>query len=268
MKKLKNLLKKRQLILATLVLALGAAVFVNWYYSRPEVAVDGQPVQANVLAADTRQQEEHLGDSQYVHNPYQASVGEYFAGAKLRRSAAHDEAKETLVTVIADNKADAKAVADAGKALQTFTASTIDGAANCYLALRTGIIARNAYAYGAKQEKRPSRAAVFREAGAMLYAMSGGMVERVAATVADCLAGTARSAGDKTIQAGRLLVEGLGQSAGKFAAGTVSAVQGTGKGIVLAGSHTVKTVGSAIRLRMENTLGTLSKIFKGKNDSP
>jgi hypothetical protein len=72
----------------------------------------------------------------------------------------------------------------AGKALQTFTASTIDGAANCYLTLRAGIIARNAYAYGAKQEKRPTRAAVFREAGVVLCAMAGGIVERVAATVA------------------------------------------------------------------------------------
>jgi len=102
----------------------------------------------------------------------------------------------------------------AGKALQTITASTIDGAANCYLALRTGIIARNAYAYGARQEKRPSRAAVFREAGSMLYAMSGGMVERMAGTVADCFAGAARSAGSKTVQAGKFFVEGIGKRVG------------------------------------------------------
>jgi hypothetical protein len=94
----------------------------------------------------------------------------------------------------------------AGKALQTITASTIDGAANCYLALRAGIIARNAYAYGAKQEKRPSRATVFREAGSMLYAMTGGMVERMAGTVASCFAGVAKSAGSKTVQVGKCLI--------------------------------------------------------------
>jgi len=127
---MKNLLKKRQLVLATLVLALGAAVFVNWYYSRPEIAVDGQPVQAAAQVADTRRPEEHLGDSQYVHNPYQASAGEYFAGAKLRRSAAHDEAKETLGAVIADSKADSGVVAAAGKALQVL-ANSIKLEADC-----------------------------------------------------------------------------------------------------------------------------------------
>lgn len=29
------IIKKRQLLMATLVLALAAAVFVNWYYTRP-----------------------------------------------------------------------------------------------------------------------------------------------------------------------------------------------------------------------------------------
>jgi stage III sporulation protein AH len=115
---MKNLLKKRQLILATLVLALGAAVFVNWYYSKPEVAADARTQPPTTAAADSRQPEEHLGDSQYVHNPYSTAAGEYFAGARLRRSSAHDEAKETLGAVITDSKADPKAVADAGKALQ------------------------------------------------------------------------------------------------------------------------------------------------------
>ena len=125
---MKKLLKKRQLILVTLVLALGAAVFVNWYYSKPAVAADGQtmpPVQATIS-----QGEEHLGDSLYVHNPYSSSAGEYFAGAKLRRAAAHDEAKDTLGAVITDSKADAKAVADAGKALQAL-ANAIKLEADC-----------------------------------------------------------------------------------------------------------------------------------------
>ena len=115
---MKKLLKKRQLVLVTLVLALGAAVFVNWYYSKPTVSVDGQPVDLSAPPVTLSQQEEHLGDSLYVHNPYGQASGEYFAGAKLKRSAAHDEAKETLGSVITDSKADAKAVSEAGKALQ------------------------------------------------------------------------------------------------------------------------------------------------------
>jgi stage III sporulation protein AH len=127
---MKNLLKKRQLVLATLVLALGAAVFVNWYYSRPGMAVDASTQAPAAAATGSQQPEEHLGDSQYVHNPYSASAGEYFAGAKLRRGAAHDEAKETLNTVITDSKADAKAVAVAGKALQQL-ANAIKLEADC-----------------------------------------------------------------------------------------------------------------------------------------
>lgn len=150
----------------------------------------------------------------------------------------------------------------AGRALQTFTAATIDGAANCYLTLRTGIIARNAYAYGARQEKKPSRAVVFKEAGAILFAMSGDLVERVAATIADCVAGAARSAGGKTVQAGKSLVEGLGASAGRLAVGTVCVVQDTGKGVVRAGTDTVKTVGNVIGRGTGNAVGLVWKPFK------
>ncbi|MDR2727301.1 MAG: hypothetical protein LBC10_04840, partial [Deltaproteobacteria bacterium] len=48
-----------------------------------------------------------------------------------------------------------------GRALHTFTSSAIDGTINCYLALRTGIITRNAYDYALALEQRPSRAAVY-----------------------------------------------------------------------------------------------------------
>jgi len=128
---MKTLLKKRQLVLATLVLALGAAVFVNWYYSKPDLAVDAQTVtQSPAQATVSLGEEEHLGDSLYVHNPYSSSAGEYFAGAKLRRGAAHDEAKDVLNDVITDSKADAKAVSDASKALQAL-ANAIKLEADC-----------------------------------------------------------------------------------------------------------------------------------------
>ena len=115
---MQKLLKKRQLVLVTLVLALGAAVFINWYYSNPIVAADAQVAATTAPLVTLSQQDEHLGDAMYVHNPFSASAGEYFAGAKLKRSAAHDEAKEVLGSVITDSKADAKVAADAGKALQ------------------------------------------------------------------------------------------------------------------------------------------------------
>lgn len=91
----------------------------------------------------------------------------------------------------------------AGKALQVFTSSTIDGAANCYLTLRAGIIARNAYVYAAKQKERPSRAAVFREAGEALLDMSQDLVQHLAGALAGNLAGAVRKAGRKTLRASK-----------------------------------------------------------------
>jgi len=135
---MKKLLKKRQLVLVTLVLALGAAVFVNWYYSKPDLAVDGQTM-SPAQGISQGGEEEHLGDSLYVHNPYSSSAGEYFAGAKLRRAAAHDEAKDTLNAVITDSKADAKAVADASKALQALSnAIKLEADCESLIAAKTG----------------------------------------------------------------------------------------------------------------------------------
>lgn len=101
----------------------------------------------------------------------------------------------------------------AGRALHTVTASTIDGTANCYLALRAGIVTRNAYAY-AFAEKRPSRAAVFREAGALLLSMTTSMMDKVGGGVADALTGAVRSAQDKTVRASRGLVRSIGAGFG------------------------------------------------------
>lgn len=126
----------------------------------------------------------------------------------------------------------------AGKALQTFTVSVIDGAANCYLGLRAGIITRNAYAYGARQTARPSRAAVFKEAGALLLDMSHELVAGVAGTLAEGLSSAAGYAGKKTVQAGKDVVGGIGSSAGKLATGTVTAVQSTGSGLARLGRRT------------------------------
>jgi hypothetical protein len=73
-----------------------------------------------------------------------------------------------------------------GTALQRFTASAIDGAANCFLALRTGIITRNAYTYILTAEARPNRTKVFSEAGGMLSSICRdpikGLIEATKAT--------------------------------------------------------------------------------------
>ena len=106
----------------------------------------------------------------------------------------------------------------AGKALHAVTAATIDGTANCYLALRAGIVTRNAYSY-AFAETRPSRATVFREAGALLLTMSSSLMDKLGTGVADALTGAVRHAQDKTVRASkgiaRTIGAGFGIKAGK-----------------------------------------------------
>lgn len=122
-------IRKRQLLMATLVVALGAAVFVNWYYTRPQAQSTGAEATAQANASQgtvqqTQEERENLGDAQYVNSSKQAST-EYFASAKLRRQNAHDEAEEKLKKIINDKNADSEAtkaanqaLADIGKAIQ------------------------------------------------------------------------------------------------------------------------------------------------------
>ena len=63
-------IKKRQIVTATLVLALGSAVFINWYYTRPEseLANAGTSIEAVEESAG------NLGDAQYVNATTTAPV--------------------------------------------------------------------------------------------------------------------------------------------------------------------------------------------------
>lgn len=104
------IIRKRQLLLATLVIALAAAVFVNWYYTRPDVeSVGVNPPEATTAPLVT--EGANLGDARYVISsetgledaPAQAKASEYFAGAKLRRKNAHDEAADALADLVKDS---------------------------------------------------------------------------------------------------------------------------------------------------------------------
>lgn len=108
---------KRQLVLAALVVALGAAVYLNWQFSD----------QNNLLATETvnsaaQETGKELGEAQYVNQnatstPSQAEAAssvegsgskmsaeaeQYFAQARVSRQKARDEAVDTLKGLIAD----------------------------------------------------------------------------------------------------------------------------------------------------------------------
>ena len=51
------IIKKRQIIMSAMVLALGSAVFVNWYFTRPDAQQTGNEESVSYSV---------LGDAQYV----------------------------------------------------------------------------------------------------------------------------------------------------------------------------------------------------------
>ena len=124
--------KKRQVLMAALVVALGAAVFVNWYYTKQP-----QTVQTNSPVSSTQQNTENqeaatagnLGDAQFVSGTLPSSENkttdepEYFVQAKLDRTVAHDKAKETLQQTIDSSTADAESKKAASEALEKLSAN-------------------------------------------------------------------------------------------------------------------------------------------------
>lgn len=121
---------KRQIVLATLVVALGAAVFVNWYYTKPDaekantgVTVTEQATQAAgnlgdalLVNSSTASSKDSTQESKAQQAQAQAE-DEYFAQARLNRSTAHDKAVEALKKTIEDSKASSEAVKTATQEL-------------------------------------------------------------------------------------------------------------------------------------------------------
>ena len=132
----------QEIIAAALVLALGSAVFINWYYNRPSVkSANAKP---SVEAVDNTGG--NLGDAQLVNSSgvSESAVttgksSDYFASAKLRRNSAHDEASETLNKVIKDSSSDASAVKEATEALKALSnAIKLEGDIEALIKAKTG----------------------------------------------------------------------------------------------------------------------------------
>lgn len=90
-----RIINRKQLLTVSLVFALALAVFVNWYYTKPEKS----PTKPDVTM------QSNLGDAQYV-NSDKVEVENYFETAELNRKKAHDTLKDYLSDVISDNAVD------------------------------------------------------------------------------------------------------------------------------------------------------------------
>lgn len=106
-------ISKKQIIFAGLLIALCAAVYVNWYYTKPMSEInDG--VQKETTEA------QNLGEAQYV-NATEAS--DYFESAKLNRSKAHADAQDALNKVIESDNADEESKTQAREKLNALAQS-------------------------------------------------------------------------------------------------------------------------------------------------
>lgn len=107
------IVKKRHLIVATLVVALSAAIFVNWYYTKPQIKETAGKVEKTTVVQTGVENEASLGDAQLVN----ASASKYFSDAKIKRNEAHDKALEALNDIIKDSSSSADAVSKSQKDL-------------------------------------------------------------------------------------------------------------------------------------------------------
>lgn len=115
---------KKQLVLASLVLALGAAVYLNWQFSGAD------PLPVGTYDVEDDPTESHLGAAQLVNNAYIETVSDDLTGAdevgasvqtlaeaRLTRQSSRDEALELIDDILesVDSDTDAKeqAVAEA-----------------------------------------------------------------------------------------------------------------------------------------------------------
>lgn len=111
-------ISKKQIIFAGLLIALCAAVYVNWYYTKPISEInDGAAVETT--------EEQNLGEAQYVNA---SGAEDYFESAKLNRSKAHAEAQDALNKVIENDSADEESKTQAREKLNTLAQNIKDEA--------------------------------------------------------------------------------------------------------------------------------------------
>ncbi len=116
---------KRQVIIATMVLALGVAVYLNWQFTGDKT----------LRATETMETVKELGESQFVNNPSGivspgseetasgaqsaaaptagSTASQYFAEARLARQKARDEAVELLNNLVKGAETSEKAKTEA-----------------------------------------------------------------------------------------------------------------------------------------------------------
>jgi len=110
-KDMNMIIGKRQIILASLVLGLGIAVYLNWQYSNASLeltateALDGSTNYGEAQYVDSTTTDSWPGVATWEGE--QGNDETFFVEAKFSRQKARDEATETLAVMLADASLDA-----------------------------------------------------------------------------------------------------------------------------------------------------------------
>lgn len=112
------LLKKRQVLTATLIIALCAAITVNWYFTKPESesnelttsvdeAVTGNLgdtlfVAGTTVSKETEINEDETSSEAEDEETQAVSAKDYFSSAKLKRQNTYDEAIDNIEKILND----------------------------------------------------------------------------------------------------------------------------------------------------------------------
>ena len=120
---------KRQLVLASLVAALGAAVYLNWQFS------GDKGLSATGLLESTKE----LGEARYVNNAHVSENGDdispalapvsdetkkYFAEAQSNRTKAREEIEEKLKSLASEQNINSDIKNEITKQIETLTKNT------------------------------------------------------------------------------------------------------------------------------------------------
>ena len=117
------LIKRRQLIMATLVVALGSAVFVNWYFTNS----DNKTVEESETGSEYVQS---IGEAKYVNSDNAKTESttqnatataskntDYFTTVKLKRTKAHDEALADMKALLKEAPESSKSAEEIGETI-------------------------------------------------------------------------------------------------------------------------------------------------------
>ncbi len=105
-----KIISRKHILTLTLTCSLAIAMFVNWYYTKPDSLHNQEPETTDNIS---------LGDAQFVNGT--TVLENYFENARLNRTKAHDSARESLQTIIDNTSTDEDTKASASEKLTSLS---------------------------------------------------------------------------------------------------------------------------------------------------